>query len=86
MAGAAGGHRLLIIEYVAMTAEGHSAEKAIERKDKPPLPLPVSDTFVLASLPIPRALFPFTAQLRTVQYVGRFASPSCYPDLLHICG
>ncbi|KAF8991474.1 hypothetical protein BDQ17DRAFT_1332847 [Cyathus striatus] len=32
---------LLIIEYVAITAEGHSAEKAIERKDKRPLPLPV---------------------------------------------
>ncbi|PPQ71311.1 hypothetical protein CVT24_012037 [Panaeolus cyanescens] len=31
---------LLIIEYVAETASGHSAEKAIERKDKMPLPIP----------------------------------------------
>lgn len=34
-------YRLLIIEYVAETATGHSAEKAVERKDKMPLPIPV---------------------------------------------
>ncbi|KAH0835606.1 organic solute transporter Ostalpha-domain-containing protein [Lanmaoa asiatica] len=33
-------HRLLLIEYVADTASGHSALKAIERKDKRPLPIP----------------------------------------------
>ncbi|KAJ2913900.1 hypothetical protein MD484_g6514, partial [Candolleomyces efflorescens] len=34
--------RMLIIEYVAATAVGNSANKAIERKDKRPLPIPVS--------------------------------------------
>lgn len=33
---------LLLIEYVAATALNHDAENAIARKDKRPLPLPVS--------------------------------------------
>lgn len=32
---------LLLIEYVAATAVGHNALKAIERKDKHTLPIPV---------------------------------------------
>ena len=32
---------LLLIEYVAATAVGHSAENAIQRKDKRKLPIPV---------------------------------------------
>ncbi|KXN88394.1 hypothetical protein AN958_07376 [Leucoagaricus sp. SymC.cos] len=32
---------LLLIEYVAATAVGNSAERALERKDKRPLPIPV---------------------------------------------
>ena len=33
--------RLLLIDFVASTATGHSAKKALERKDKKSLPLPV---------------------------------------------
>ena len=33
---------MLLIEYVASTAIGHSAEGALARKDKQPLPAPVS--------------------------------------------
>jgi hypothetical protein len=32
---------MLIIEYVASTASGHSTYKALERKDKRHLPIPV---------------------------------------------
>ena len=39
-------HRLLLIEYVASTASGHSAVKALERKDKRSLPAPVRPTFL----------------------------------------
>ena len=35
-------NRMLIIEYVAATATDHDAQKALERKDKRPLPIPVS--------------------------------------------
>jgi len=35
-------HSLLLIEYVAATAIGGSAERALERKDKTSLPMPVS--------------------------------------------
>jgi hypothetical protein len=48
--------RLLIIDYVASTATGHSAEKAIERKDKRPLPFPVGISLVLyrqTAYPVP---------------------------------
>lgn len=34
-------YSLLLIEYVAATAAGNSAERALERKDKRPLPIPV---------------------------------------------
>jgi hypothetical protein len=33
---------MLLIEYVASTATAHSAEGALARKDKQPLPFPVS--------------------------------------------
>ena len=33
--------RLLLIDFVASTATGHSAKKALERKDKKSLPIPV---------------------------------------------
>ena len=33
--------RLLLIDFVASTASGHSAKKALERKDKKSLPIPV---------------------------------------------
>lgn len=36
--------RLLLIEYVATTASGRDALKAMERKDKRPLPIPVSNS------------------------------------------
>lgn len=35
------GKRLLLIDYVASTASGHSPDKALERKDKKSLPIPV---------------------------------------------
>jgi hypothetical protein len=38
---------LLLIEYVAATAVGHSAENAIQRKDKRNLPIPVRIVFYL---------------------------------------
>lgn len=34
-------HSLLLVEYVASTASGHSAENALMRKDKKALPFPV---------------------------------------------
>jgi hypothetical protein len=34
-------YSLLLIEFVAATAVGNSAERALERKDKRPLPIPV---------------------------------------------
>lgn len=47
---------LLMIDYVASTATGHSAEKAIERKDKRPLPFPVGVSLVLYRRPAYRAV------------------------------
>ncbi|KAG6332717.1 hypothetical protein ID866_6371, partial [Astraeus odoratus] len=42
---------LLLIEYVADTATGHNALKAMERKDKRPLPIPRDDsTYEFASV------------------------------------
>ena len=35
-------HRLLLVEFVASTTAGRTAESALARKDKKPLPLPVS--------------------------------------------
>ncbi|KAJ3507569.1 hypothetical protein NLJ89_g6223 [Agrocybe chaxingu] len=46
---------LLIIEYVAATATGHSTDKALERKDKMPLPIP--------------AYFMYTLKWSILQYV-----------------
>jgi hypothetical protein len=37
--------RLLLIEFVAATAVDRDATKAIERKDKRPLPIPVRISF-----------------------------------------
>ncbi|PSR77437.1 hypothetical protein PHLCEN_2v7868 [Hermanssonia centrifuga] len=36
---------LLLIEYVADTAANHDVKNAIARKDKKPLPIPVSSSF-----------------------------------------
>ncbi|KAF8993912.1 DUF300-domain-containing protein [Cyathus striatus] len=56
---------LLIIEYVAMTGEGHSAEKAIERKDKRPLPIP----FCCWRYRPTKAYFMYTVKWSVLQYV-----------------
>ncbi|RXW12670.1 hypothetical protein EST38_g13184 [Candolleomyces aberdarensis] len=47
--------RMLIIEYVAATAVGNSANNAIERKDKRPLPIP--------------AYFMYTVKWSVLQYI-----------------
>ncbi|TFK35664.1 organic solute transporter Ostalpha-domain-containing protein [Crucibulum laeve] len=56
---------LLIIEYVAETAAGHSAEKAIERKDKRPLPIP----FCCMRYRPTKAYFMYTVKWSVLQYV-----------------
>ncbi|KAG6874125.1 hypothetical protein C0995_005541 [Termitomyces sp. Mi166 len=43
---------LLLIEYVAATASGHKAENAIARKNKHPLPLPISTDQVISIIGI----------------------------------
>jgi len=43
---------LLLIEYVAATAVGHSAENAIQRKDKRSLPIPVRTVYFIISAQI----------------------------------
>ena len=64
-------HRLLLIEYVAETGSGHSAVKAIERKDKRPLPIPVN--FALSLLPI------------TLKYFGSFVAGDTVRQRLTLC-
>ncbi|KAF4622085.1 hypothetical protein D9613_009583 [Agrocybe pediades] len=56
---------LLIIEYVASTATGHSAEKALERKDKSPLPMP----FCCWRYRPTKAYFMYTVKWSVLQYV-----------------
>ncbi|ETW76861.1 hypothetical protein HETIRDRAFT_442143 [Heterobasidion irregulare TC 32-1] len=56
---------LLLIEYVASTAVGHSAENAIARKDKSPLPLP----FCCWRYRPTKAYFMYTVKWSVLQYV-----------------
>ncbi|PPQ85983.1 hypothetical protein CVT25_001682 [Psilocybe cyanescens] len=56
---------LLVIEYVASTASGHSAEKALERKDKQPLPMP----FCCWRYRPTKAYFMYTVKWSVLQYV-----------------
>ncbi|KAG2019640.1 DUF300 domain-containing protein [Coprinopsis cinerea AmutBmut pab1-1] len=56
---------LLIIEYVAATATGNSAHKAIERKDKRPLPIP----FCCWRYRPTKAYFMYTVKWSVLQYV-----------------
>ncbi|KDQ51733.1 hypothetical protein JAAARDRAFT_139797 [Jaapia argillacea MUCL 33604] len=56
---------LLLIEYVAKTGTGHSAEKAMERKDKRPLPIP----FCCWRYRPTKAYFMYTLKWSVLQYV-----------------
>ncbi|KAF9481499.1 DUF300-domain-containing protein [Pholiota conissans] len=56
---------LLIIEYVAATAHGHSTDKALERKDKMPLPMP----FCCWRYRPTKAYFMYTVKWSVLQYV-----------------
>ncbi|KAF5349938.1 hypothetical protein D9756_009284 [Leucocoprinus leucothites] len=56
---------LLLIEYVAATAIGKSAERALERKDKTPLPLP----FCCWRYRPTKAYFMYTVKWSVLQYV-----------------
>jgi len=56
---------MLIIEYVAATASGHSAEKAIQRKDKRRLPLP----FCCWRYRPTKAYFMHTVKWSVLQYI-----------------
>ncbi|KAF9530748.1 organic solute transporter Ostalpha-domain-containing protein [Crepidotus variabilis] len=56
---------LLIIEYVAATATGHSTEKALERKDKTPLPMP----FCCWRYRPTKTYFMYTTKWSVLQYV-----------------
>jgi len=56
---------LLLIEYVAATAAGHSAENAIQRKDKRQLPLP----FCCWRYRPTKAYFMYTVKWAVLQYV-----------------
>ncbi|KAF9032362.1 organic solute transporter Ostalpha-domain-containing protein [Panaeolus papilionaceus] len=58
---------LLIIEYVAETATGHSAEKAVERKDKMPLPIPFCCWRYRPTKAV--AYFMYTVKWSVLQYV-----------------
>ncbi|EDR03464.1 uncharacterized protein LACBIDRAFT_295223 [Laccaria bicolor S238N-H82] len=56
---------LLLIDYVASTATGHSAEKAIARKDKRPLPFP----FCCWRYRPTKVYFMYTVKWFVLQYV-----------------
>ncbi|KAJ7429278.1 DUF300-domain-containing protein [Mycena galericulata] len=56
---------LLLIEYVAATAVGHSAENAIARKDKRPLPMP----FCCWRYRPTKGYFMYTLKWSVMQYV-----------------
>lgn len=56
---------LLLIEYVARTASGRNANKALERKDKRPLPLP----FCFWRYRPTKAYFMYTLKWSVLQYV-----------------
>ncbi|KAF8123588.1 organic solute transporter Ostalpha-domain-containing protein [Boletus edulis] len=62
---------LLLIEYVAETASGHSALKAMERKDKRPLPIP----FCCWRYRPTKAYFMYTVKWTVLQYV--IIRPAC---------
>ncbi|KAH6887355.1 organic solute transporter Ostalpha-domain-containing protein [Coprinopsis sp. MPI-PUGE-AT-0042] len=62
---------LLIIEYVAATASGNSAHKAVERKDKRPLPIP----FCCWRYRPTKAYFMYTVKWSVLQYV--IIRPAC---------
>ncbi|KAH7886596.1 organic solute transporter Ostalpha-domain-containing protein [Phlebopus sp. FC_14] len=62
---------LLLIEYVADTASGHNALKAIERKDKRPLPIP----FCCWRYRPTKAYFMYTVKWSVLQYV--IIRPAC---------
>ncbi|KAF8151369.1 DUF300-domain-containing protein [Crassisporium funariophilum] len=56
---------LLLIEYVAATASGHSTDKALERKDKAALPIP----FCCWRYRPTKAYFMYTVKWSVLQYV-----------------
>ncbi|KAF8968510.1 organic solute transporter Ostalpha-domain-containing protein [Flammula alnicola] len=56
---------LLLIDYVAATASGHSTDKALERKDKMPLPIP----FCCWRYRPTKAYFMYTVKWSVLQYV-----------------
>jgi len=56
---------LLLVEFVASTATGHSAEGALSRKDKQPLPLPLCFWRYRPS----KAYFMYTLKWSVMQYV-----------------
>ncbi|KAF8476290.1 DUF300-domain-containing protein [Russula ochroleuca] len=56
---------LLLVEYVASTATGHSAEGALARKDKKPLPIPLCFWRYRPS----KAYFMYTLKWSVMQYV-----------------
>ncbi|KAF8183665.1 organic solute transporter Ostalpha-domain-containing protein [Pholiota molesta] len=56
---------LLIIEFVAATASGHSTDRALERKDKMPLPMP----FCCWRYRPTKAYFMYTVKWSVLQYV-----------------
>ncbi|KAF6754667.1 organic solute transporter Ostalpha-domain-containing protein, partial [Ephemerocybe angulata] len=60
-----GAFLMLLIEYVAATATGNSADKAIERKDKRPLPLP----FCCWRYRPTKAYFMYTVKWSVMQYI-----------------
>ncbi|KAG8746444.1 hypothetical protein FRC10_004883 [Ceratobasidium sp. 414] len=63
---------LLIIQYVANTSSGKTAEGALERKNKKKLPLPVSDlltTFCFWRYRPTKAYFMYTIKWSVLQYV-----------------
>jgi len=62
---------LLLIEYVADTGSGHSALKAMERKDKRPLPIP----FCCWRYRPTKAYFMYTVKWSVLQYV--IIRPAC---------
>jgi len=62
---------LLLIEYVANTASDHNALKAIERKDKRPLPIP----FCCWRYRPTKAYFMYTVKWCVLQYV--IIRPAC---------
>lgn len=73
---------LLLIEYVAATASGHSAENAIQRKDKRKLPLPVCPiAFSLLMFDTPDAI-PLVLLLEISTYKGVYHSHLLVPVVL----